>query len=311
MTAARAQVLVTGGAGFVGANLVRRLAATQDVRVLDNLTGGAKENVPGEVELVVGDVRDADAVGESMRGATAVVHLAAAGSVVESVLDPLANFDVNVRGTLTVLEAARAAQVERVVLASTGGALIGDAPPPVDERSRPRPLSPYGASKAAAEAYCHAYSRSYGLRTVAVRFANLYGPYSAHKRGAVTTFFQALHTGDPLVVYGDGHASRDFMHVDDICEAIERVLCADVAGGTSLHVGTGVETSVDELVAHCCEVAGRPGHPVEHRPARTGEVGRNATTYALAQHLVGFRPRVPLRDGLARTWQWYVENVFR
>lgn len=303
-------VLVTGGAGFVGANLVRRLGERHRLRVLDSLVTGSKEALPADVELLEGDIRDPDAVAEAMAGATVVVHLAAAGSVVESVASPWENFDVNVRGTLTVLDGARTAGVERVVLASTGGALMGNAAGPVDEESVPRPLSPYGASKAAAEAYASAYAGSYGLRTIALRFANLYGPFSGHKKGVVTAFFRALDAGEPLVVHGDGRASRDFMHVADICTAIDLALAADVPGGTTLHLATGVETSIDQLAGLCREVAGRPDHPVEHRDRRVGEVERNVASYRRAERLLGFRPAVALREGLADTWSWYQDHVF-
>jgi UDP-glucose 4-epimerase len=249
-------------------------------------------------------------VAEAMTGVAAVVHLAAAGSVVESVASPWDNFEVNVRGSLTVLDAARRAGVERVVLASTGGALMGNAEGPVDEDSVPRPISPYGASKAAVEAYAHAYAGSYGLRTVALRFANLYGPFSEHKKGVITTFFRNLAAGDPLVVHGDGRASRDFMHVSDICTALELALTADVPGGTTLHVATGVETSIDELADLCRRVAGRPDHPLEHRDRRAGEVERNVASYRRAEQLLGFRPQTALADGLAATWRWYAEHVF-
>jgi UDP-glucose 4-epimerase len=305
------RVLVTGGAGFVGANLVRRLAGRYDVRVLDSGVAGSANVLPAGVELVTGDIRDGEAVADALAGVTAVVHLAAAGNVVESVQDPWANFDVNVRGSLQVLDGARAAGVERIVVASTGGALMGNAQGPVDESSVPRPLSPYGASKAAVEAYCHAYAGSYGLRSIILRFANLYGPFSAHKKGVVNSFFRALEHGEPLVVYGDGQASRDFMYVDDICSAIERALSADVPGGTTAHVATGVETSIDELATLCSLVAGRPGHPGEHRPARAGEVERNVGSYQMARKLLGFEPSVTLREGLEATWRWYQQSLFR
>lgn len=305
------RILVTGGAGFVGTNLVRRVSGRCAVRVLDSGVAGSTNVLPGDVELVRADIRDGDALRRALTGVAAVVHLAAAGNVVESVRDPHANFDVNVRGSLVVLDAARDAGVERIVVASTGGALMGNAPGPVHEGTVPRPLSPYGASKAAMEAYCHAYAGSYGLRSVILRFANLYGPHSGHKKGVVTTFFRALHRGEPLTVFGDGNSSRDFMHVDDICSAIELALEADVPGGTTTHVATGVETTVDELAALCSEVAGRPGHPVEHRPARTGEVERNVGSYRLAQELLGFEPAVPLGEGLEDTWRWYQQSLFR
>ena len=131
------------------------------------------------------------------------------------ITDPERNFEVNVQGTLNVLRAAVGAGVRRFIFASTGGALIGDATPPVSEQSLPKPISPYGASKLCGEAYCHAFAKSYGLETVCLRFGNVYGPHSAHKKGAVTVFIKALMTGEPIVIYGDGSASRDYVHVED------------------------------------------------------------------------------------------------
>jgi UDP-glucose 4-epimerase len=204
------RVLVTGGAGFVGATLVRRLAGSgHQVRVLDNYSTGDPSYLDGVgAELVEGDIRDVRALDAALAGVDAVVHLAAAGSVITSVADPAANFDVNVTGTFRVLDAARRAGVQRTVQASTGGALIGDATPPVTERSLPKPISPYGASKLAGEGYAHAFAAAYGLRTVALRFANVYGPWSARKPGAITLFFRAIQAGEPIVIYGDGSASR-------------------------------------------------------------------------------------------------------
>jgi UDP-glucose 4-epimerase len=252
-----------------------------------------------------GDVRDPVTVATAMEGVKWVYHLAAAGSVVESVADPVANFEANVSGTVRVLTAAREASVERVVFASTGGALIGDAQPPVDEQSLPKPISPYGASKLSGEAYCHAYARCYGLETVCLRFANVYGPLSRHKKGAITSFFGAIEDGLPMVIYGNGTASRDFLYVEDICRALELALEEDVEPGTVMHVASGVETRIDDLAKLCGEVAGSPAHPVEYQPARQGEVGRNFAAYELAAKCLGFEPQVELRRGLERTWRWF------
>lgn len=311
--AARLQVLVTGGAGFVGATLVRRLvAAGHSVRVLDNFSTGDPSYLAGvDAELVKGDIRDPAALDAALEGMQSVVHLAAAGSVVQSVADPAANFDVNVVGTFRVLDATRRAGVQRIVLASTGGALIGDATPPVDERSLPKPISPYGASKLAGEGYAHAYARAYGLGTVALRFANAYGPWSAHKRGAVTLFFRAIHAGEPIVIYGDGSASRDYTHVEDISRAIELALSPEVPGGTVLHAASGVETTVRQLADLCRAAAGVPDHPVEYRPARAGEVGRNFASYDLAQQVLGYAPSISREDGIRSTWRWFAESIFR
>ena len=182
-----------------------------------------------DAELVEGDIRDAAALGTALDGIGAVIHLAAAGSVIKSIEDPATNFDVNVLGTFRVLDAARRAGVERTVQASTGGALIGDATPPVDERSLPKPISPYGASKLAGEGYAYAFSQCYGLRTVSLRFANVYGPWSARKQGAMNMFFQAIHRGEPMVIYGDGTSSRDYTHVDDIATGLRLALERDAA----------------------------------------------------------------------------------
>lgn len=306
------RVLVTGGAGFVGATLVRRLTVGgHRVRVFDNYSAGDPLYLAGvDTEQVEGDIRDVAALDAALAGMDAVIHLAASGSVVMSVEDPGTNFDVNVTGTFCVLDAARRAGVERVVQASTGGALIGDASPPVNEASLPRPISPYGASKLAGEGYACAFAKSYGLRTVALRFANVYGPWSAHKRGAMTMFFRAIQAGEPIVIYGDGTASRDYTHVEDISRALELALERDVPGGTVLHVASGVETTVKELAELCCAAAGVPGHPVEHRPRRAGEVGRNFASYDLARRVLGYAPTIGLDSGIRSTWQWFQDSVF-
>ncbi len=306
-------ILVTGGAGFVGATLVRRLVASgYRVRVLDNLSTGDTAHLSGvDAELVKGDIRDAAALDDALDGVGAVIHLAAAGSVIGSVQDPGLNFEVNVIGTFRVLDAARRAGVERAVLASTGGALIGDATPPVDERSLPKPISPYGASKLAGEGYAHAFAKTYGLRTVAIRFGNVYGPWSARKRGVLNVFFESIHSGAPMVIYGDGTASRDYVHVDDISSALQLGLEKDVPGGTVLHAASGVETTVTELANLCATAAGVPGHPIEYRARRAGEVGRNFASYDLAGALLGYAPTVAREVGVPRTWKWFKDEVFR
>jgi len=306
------RVLVTGGAGFVGATLVRRLVGGgHTVRVLDNFSTGDASYLTGvDAELVEGDIRDAEALDATLAGMDAIIHLAAAGSVVMSVQDPVTNFDVNVVGTFQVLDAARRAGVERTVQASTGGALIGDATPPVSELSLPKPISPYGASKLAGEGYAYAFAKAYGLRTVALRFANVYGPWSARKQGAMTLFFRAIHAGEPLVIYGDGSSSRDYTHVDDIARALELALERDVPGGTVLHIASGVETTVAELARLCSEAAGVPDHPVEYRPKRAGEVNRNFAAYDLAEQMLGYRPSIDREAGIRSTWRWYQEHVF-
>jgi UDP-glucose 4-epimerase len=306
------RILVTGGAGFVGATVVRQLAeAGQRVRVLDNYSTGDAAHLAGvDAEQIEGDIRDADALDAALAGVDAVVHLAAAGSVIMSIADPAANFDVNVLGTFRVLDAARRAGVERTVQASTGGALIGNATPPVDESSLPKPISPYGASKLAGEGYAHAFAAAYGLRTVALRFANVYGPWSEKKQGVIQMFFRAIRAGEPLVIYGDGSASRDYTHVDDIARAIGLALDRDVPGGTVLHIASGVETTVRELADLCRDAAGAPDHPVEYRGAWGGGVGGRRASPVLASKELGYAPSIDREEGIRRTWEWFTEAVF-
>ena len=201
-------------------------------------------------------MRDAEAVARAVEGVEAVIHLAAFGSVADSVADPLENFEVNARGTLVVLQAAARAGARRFVFASTGGALIGDAPAPVDESSLPRPISPYGASKLCGEGYCHAFRGSYGLETVALRFANVYGPRSEHKRGVVTSFVKRALRGEPLVIYGDGSATRDFIYVDDLCAGIAAALASPAAEGV-VHLASERETAIGELARLVLDHHGR------------------------------------------------------
>jgi UDP-glucose 4-epimerase len=300
------EVLVTGGLGFIGANLVPRLQqAGYSVRVFDSGLKSVGVRTDG-VRGIEGDVRDDDTVIRAVEGVDVVVHLAAAGSVIESIIDPRANFEINAGGTLNVLRAAVAASVERVIFASTGGALIGNATPPVDERSLPKPISPYGASKLTGEAYCHAFSQSYGLKTVALRFANVYGPHSERKGGAVTAFIKAIADGEPIKIFGDGSASRDYLYVGDLCRGITAAIQSpDLVPGEVLHLASGVETTVSELAREIVRASGKDDHPIVHLDARAGEVERNFASYAYAQKRLGFYPEVSLREGLKQTWEWF------
>jgi UDP-glucose 4-epimerase len=300
------KTLITGGRGFVGVNLRQKLAPIHDVRVLDSMQRASPtgwDKIADDFHKA--DVLDFSSLAPAFNSVSRVVHLAAYGSVIESVADPLSNFEVNVRGTLNVLRAAVDAGAQRLVLASTGGALIGDATPPVDEQSLPKPISPYGASKLCCEAYCHAFAESYDLQTVCLRFGNVYGAHSAHKKGAVTKFIKALIKDEPIVIYGDGSASRDYIYVDDLCAGIARALDAPDVAGETFHLAAGRETTVLELANILCDLAGKPNHPIEFKPARRGEVGRNFARYDKARAVLDFEPEWGLEDGLAATWEWF------
>lgn len=301
------KTLITGGRGFIGVNLVQSLSPNRNVQVLDSLLRSSPTGwLEGKADFFQADILDPATLTQAFDGVSDVVHLAAYGSVVESITDPDSNFAVNVQGTLNVLRAAVDAGVRRMVFASTGGALIGDAAPPVNERSLPKPISPYGASKLCGEAYCHAFAKSYGLETLCLRFGNVYGPHSAHKKGAVTMFIKALMNDEPIVIYGDGTASRDYIHVDDLCAGIKAALDAPLVGGDVFHLASGRETTILDLANILRNVAGKPNHPIEFKAGRRGEVARNFADYSKARETFGFEPKWRIEDGLAATWEWFV-----
>lgn len=303
-----AKVLVTGGCGFIGANLVPMLRARgHNITILDNFSRGSADYLDdaGAYTLVKADIRDEDAVMKAASGVDAIIHLAAYGSVVESVASPEENFSVNAEGTFRVLNAARRAGVGQVVFSSTGGALIGNATPPVNERSLPRPISPYGASKLAGEGYCCAFANAYDMSVTALRFANVVGPISWHKKGAVTSFFKAIMDGNPIHIFGDGFATRDFLDVEDLCRGIIAALEAKKPGFNAFHLASGREVSVKELAEIACQAAAAPDHPIHFDPKRKGEVERNFANYDLAQKELGFTPTVSIEEAMARTWSWF------
>jgi UDP-glucose 4-epimerase len=275
------------------------------VRALDNFSRGSREYLNGiDAELVEGDIRDEAAVWNAIQGVDTVVHLAAFGSVVESVEDPVENFDVNVRGTLVVLRAAVASGVEKVVFASTGGAIMGNTPPPVDEATLPWPISPYGASKLCGEAYCHAFAGSFGLPVVALRFANVYGPMSDHKKGVITNFIKQALRGEPIVIYGDGTASRDFLYVDDLCDGIAAAVHADLHDEV-LHLASGEETTINDLARLILQLTGAAETAIRYEERRRGEIERTFARPERAAELLGFQPANSLADGLEKTVRWF------
>jgi len=306
-----ANLLVTGGCGFIGANLMPMLRARgHDVTILDNFSRGSRDYLDdaGAYTIVDADIRDEDAVVKAAAGKDAIIHLAAYGSVVESVASPEENFSVNAEGTFRVLNAARRAGVGQVVFSSTGGALIGNATPPVNEQSVPRPISPYGASKLAGEGYCCAFGNAYDMSVTALRFANVVGPISWHKKGAVTAFFKAIMDGNPIRIFGDGAATRDFLYVEDLCRGIIAALEAKKPGFNAYHLASGREVSVKELAEIACKAASAPDHPIHFDPKRKGEVERNFATYDLAKQELGFAPTVSIEEAMARTWVWFQQQ---
>ncbi|MDQ3660166.1 MAG: NAD-dependent epimerase/dehydratase family protein [Actinomycetota bacterium] len=299
------RVLITGGCGFIGANLVRYLRErTQwSLRVLDDLRAGGRADLnDGLADVVVGDVSDRETARSALQGVDAVIHLAAQTGVAPSLEDPERDFWGNAAATFSMLESCRRMGVGRLVFASSGAAL-GDVEPPLHENLVPRPLSPYGAGKLAGEAYCCAYAGSFGMHTVALRFANVYGPFSRHKPNAVPLFITRALRGEALEIYGDGSQTRDFIYVEDLCEGVHRALTAEGAAGEVFQLGTGVETSVRRLAETVQNVLG--GTEVVFKPARTGEVRRSRVDVSKARSMLSFEATVQLGTGVERTARWF------
>ncbi len=305
------RALVTGGAGFIGSNLVDGLLdAGEQVTVLDDLSTGRRENLGSALgagaELVEGDIRDAGCVGPLFERAKpdAVFHLAAQIDVRKSVADPAFDASINVGGTATLLEAAREARTPRFVLVSTGGAIYGEGEGrelPLPEDTAVEPLSPYGLSKFAAEGYLALYERLYGLSAVSLRLGNVYGPRQdpLGEAGVIAIFCGRLRSGELPTVYGDGRQTRDYIYVGDVVSAA--MAAAETEAGGSINIGTGVETTVLELVERLRELSGESGFEAEFAPARRGEVQRISIDPARAAEALGWAPQTGLEEGLRLT----------
>jgi UDP-glucose 4-epimerase len=299
------RVLITGGAGFIGSALVRLLVERGDnVCVYDNLSTGSSELLDGTgAELVRGDVRDAKALERAAQRRDVFFHLAAGTGVLPSIEDPFADFDLNAGGTLTALWVARRVGAARFVFSSSN-APLGAGAYPASEDKPVAPLSPYGAGKAAGEAYCSAFHGAYGLEAVAVRFSNAYGPRSAHKGNVIPLFLQRLLAGEELAVYGDGTQTRDFVFVEDLAAGLELASTVEGIGGEIFQLASGVETSLNALVDLLAQVTGREP-ALRHEPPRPGEILRNYSLIGKAKERLGYAPEIALPEGLRRTYEWF------
>jgi len=306
--------LVTGGAGFIGSHVAERLLADgHRVRVLDNFSAGSRANLAfagthaAHLEIVEGDIREPAAVNGAMRGVDIVFHQAAMRSVPRSVKDPLGANDNNVSGTLNVLEAARRADVRRVVYASSSS-VYGDRPElPKREDQIPAPISPYAVSKAAGEQYAKVWSRLYGVETVGLRYFNVFGPKqdpTSEYAAVIPRFILWALKTTPLEVHGDGTQSRDFTYIDNVVDANVLAGLASGVGGEVFNVGCGARVSLLAIIASLERLLGRPlGR--RHTPARAGDVLHTLADVGKAQRLLGYTPRVAFDEGLRRTLEYF------
>ena len=292
--------IVTGGAGFIGSNLVDALVARgDDVTVVDNFATGHREHLNPAAGLLEHDIREPFSA-----DADVVFHLAAQADVQTSMKRPGFDAEVNVVGTANVLSAAPGAQV---IFASSGGAGYGECPVPATEETPFLPLSPYGIAKKCGEEYLAGWNRIHGTSHIALRFANVYGPRqdAGLEGGVVAIFLEGLARGEQTVIYGDGTQSRDFVFVDDVVSA---ALNAVGKAGGPYNVGSGIATTVAELHRECAAVAGSSDEP-DVAEARLGDVHRSVLDVSLIERELGWRPQVSLADGLARTWTWTQEAL--
>jgi UDP-glucose 4-epimerase len=300
-----ANVLVTGGAGFIGSNLVRALCERGDgVRVLDNFSTGFRANLEDlDVEIVEGELRSYERVHNAVRGTEVVYHLGALGSVPRSVQDPLTSNAVNVEGTLNVLLAARDEGVRRVVFSSSTSVYGTSRTLPTPETEPPDPISPYGVAKLAAERYCAAFSRVYELETVVLRYFNVFGPRQSpfsQYAAVIPLFIEAIGRGEPVTIHGDGEQSRDFTYVANVVDGTTSATDATGASGRAFNVASGAPATVNELADSIGRILGKPVEKQFVAP-RAGDISASWADLSAARKVLGFEPAVGLEDGLRRT----------
>ena len=311
------RVLITGGGGFIGSNLVDHLERSDpetDVVVLDDFSTGDRSNLAASrARIVDGSLVDGDAVADAASGADAIVHLGAVPSVPRSIADPRRSHDANITGTLNVLEAAPRHGISHVIAASSSSVYGSNPALPKSEDMFTRPMSPYAVTKLATEAYLVAYGHSYGLRTLAFRFFNVYGPRQSagHDYAAVIPrFIDAALAGVPLQVEGDGLQSRDFTYVDSVCDAIHRALQSRLASSSPVNLAFGTRTTLMQLIAMIEEATGAPV-TIEHRAARVGDVRESQADTALLKSLLPDLAPVPLERGVQKTVEWFRAEAAR
>jgi len=304
-------ILVTGGAGFIGSHLVREMLNRGDrVRVLDNLSTGSKANLAGlDVDFIEGDIRNAAVVQESVKDVDFIFHLAAFISVAGSMEDPLACYDANLNGSLNVLMQASKAGVQRVVLASSA-AVYGESESIVAENHPLNPQSPYASSKLAMEQAAKLFSQSFSLETVCLRFFNAYGPRQSPDSpyaAAIPKFIQVMLAGEPATIHGDGHQTRDFVYVGDIVEAMLLGADGDSIDGRVFNIAGGKSVPINELVEILQRFFPETPDPV-FAPPRQGDLRFSEADISLAERSLGYRPRIDLQEGLEITVEWFRAN---
>ncbi len=305
------RTVVTGGGGFIGSHVVEELLRRgAEVVALDDFSSGKEGNLSGmkgRLEVVRGSICDLDALRGALRGAGAVIHLAARTSVPRSVADPIESNRVNIDGTLNVLVAARDAGARRVVFAASSSAYGETSTLPKIETMRAEPISPYGVTKFVGELYAQVFGRCYGLDNVSLRYFNVFGPRQdpgSPYSGVLSRFCTALLNGQPPVVFGDGEQSRDFTYVTNVVDATLRAADTPGVSGMVFNVGTGGRFTLNQTLALLGKISGKPAQP-KYDPPRSGDIRDSQADISMARKMLGYVPSVDFEEGLRHTWEWY------
>jgi UDP-glucose 4-epimerase len=322
--------LITGGCGFIGINLIDFLIKKNpdtSIRILDNLSVGKRDDLrkicsfseidgkkitekPRNIELLIGDIRDPEICAHACQDIDILIHLAASTGVEQSVKDPVMDMKNNVFGILNVLEAAKKNNIHKFIFASSG-APLGEVVPPIHEEKVPKPISPYGASKLSGEGYCSVYYRTFGLKTITLRFGNVYGPRSMHKSSVIAKFFKQAITGEPIEIYGDGNQTRDYIYMDDLIRAIILAASADV-GGEIFQIATYRETTVNEIariIKDLVEEAYGNKVNIIYSSERLGDMKRNYSDISKAKSILKYKPEFDIKTGLKLTFEFFKQNM--
>jgi UDP-glucose 4-epimerase len=307
--------LVTGGAGFIGSNMVRFLLDKGEaVRVLDNFETGKHENlteVADKIEVIEGDIRDESVVRESVKGVQVVYHLAALGSVPRSIDDPKTSNDVNANGTFNMLEGSREAKVKRLIFASSSS-VYGDSPVLPQHEGLPlSPISPYGATKAIGEIYCKAFYETYGLETISLRYYNVFGPRqdpNSQYAAAIPLFVSALLREESPRIFDDGEQSRGFTYIEDVLQANWLAAQVKETHGEAINISTVNAVTVNTVVKTITELLEKDIKPV-YAPPRPGDIKHSLADVALAKEVIGYEPKISFAEGIRMAIDWYRENL--
>ena len=308
--------LITGGAGFIGSNMVRFLLEKDErVRILDNFETGKRENlteIAGDIELVEGDIRDMNIARKAVDGADVVYHLAALGSVPRSMKDPATTHDVNVNGTFNVLLAARDARVKRIVFASSSSVYGQSEVLPQHEGLPLAPISPYGATKAIGEIYFRAFYETYGLQSVCLRYYNVFGPRqdpTSQYAAAIPLFVSALLRGESPRIFDDGEQSRGFTYIDNVMQANWLAANVKEAHGKAVNISTANAVTVNTVVNTIRKLMGKENIKPTYAPPRPGDIKHSLADVSRAKKLIGYEPLVSFEQGIKKAIGWYQENL--